>query len=73
MAGEPRDRVSIPGRVNIFSLVHSFQTDIEVHPTSDPIFKVKVKLSLQQAVEVHRVARGRGSHILSRLWAHKWR
>jgi ribosomal protein L29 len=26
--------------------------------------KVKVKISLLQAVEAHRVARGRGSHII---------
>jgi hypothetical protein len=35
--------------------------------------KVKVKLYLKQAVEAHRVLRGRGSHIFSRQTAHRWR
>jgi hypothetical protein len=34
---------------------------------------VKVKLSLQQAVKAHRVVRRRGSHILSRKPAYRWR
>jgi hypothetical protein len=33
----------------------------------------KVKLSLYQAVEAHRVVRRRGSHILSRQSFHRWR
>jgi hypothetical protein len=35
--------------------------------------KVKIKLSLCQAVKAHRVVRRRGSHIVSRQSAHKWR
>jgi hypothetical protein len=34
--------------------------------------KVKVKLSLSQALKAHRVVRGQGSHILSRQSAHRW-
>jgi predicted nucleic acid-binding Zn finger protein len=35
--------------------------------------KVEVKLSLQQAVEAHRVVGRRGSRIFSRQSAHRWR
>jgi hypothetical protein len=34
---------------------------------------IKVKLSLQQAVEAHRFVTRRGSHIFSRQSAHRWR
>jgi hypothetical protein len=35
--------------------------------------KVKVKLSLQKAVNAHRVMRRQGSHVFSRQSAHRWR
>jgi hypothetical protein len=57
----------------ILDTISALETQSAVFSTHLKEYKVKVMLSLWQAVKAHRLVKRRGSHILSRQSTNRWR